>query len=85
MIGFVVCCCQSVNTICVRIMVGLVFVVVRQQTQYVFVLWLGLLLSSVSKYNMWSYYDWIYCCCRSSVITICGRVMVALVVVVINQ
>jgi hypothetical protein len=26
-----------------------------------------LLLSSVSKHNMWSYYDWVYCCCRPSV------------------
>ena len=37
-----------------------------------------LLLSSVSKHNMWSYYDWIYCCCRPSVNTICGRVMIGL-------
>jgi hypothetical protein len=37
-----------------------------QSTQYVVVLWLGLLLlSSVSKHNMWSYYDWVYCCCPS--------------------
>jgi hypothetical protein len=35
-----------------------------------------LLLSSVSKYNMWSYYDWIDCCCYPSVNTICGRVMI---------
>jgi hypothetical protein len=21
------------------------------------------LLSSVSKHTMWSYYDWVYCCC----------------------
>ena len=27
------------------------------------------LLSSVSKHNMWSYYDWIYCCFRPSVNT----------------
>jgi hypothetical protein len=27
------------------------------------VLWLGVLLfSSVSKHNIWSYYDWVYCC-----------------------
>ena len=25
---------------------------------------------------MWSYYDWVYCCCRPSVNTICGRVMI---------
>jgi hypothetical protein len=34
------------------------------------------LLSSVSKHNMWSYYDWVYCCCRPSVNTICGRIMI---------
>jgi hypothetical protein len=33
------CCRQLVNTICGRIMIGL--------------------LSSVSKHNMWSYYDWV--------------------------
>ena len=27
---------------------------------------------------MWSYYDWVYCCCRPSVNTICGRVMFGL-------
>jgi hypothetical protein len=43
---------------------------------YVVVLWLGLLLlSSDSKHNMWSYYDWIYCCFSPSVNRICGRVM----------
>jgi hypothetical protein len=36
------------------------------------------LLSSVSKHTMWSYYDCIYCCFRSSVNTICGRVMIGL-------
>jgi hypothetical protein len=46
--------------------------------QYVIVLWLGLLLLSVSKNNMWSYYEWIYCCCRPSVYTICGRIMIEL-------
>jgi hypothetical protein len=52
----------------------------------VVVLWLGLLLLSfVSKQNMRSYYGWVYCCCRSSVNKIYGRIMVALVVVVINQ
>jgi hypothetical protein len=25
---------------------------------------IGLSLFSVSKHNMWSYYDWVYCCCR---------------------
>jgi hypothetical protein len=48
-------------------------------TEYVVVLWLGLLLlSSVSKHNMWSYYDWIYCCCCPSVNTICSRIMIEL-------
>ena len=37
-----------------------------------------LLLSSVSKNNMCSYYDWVYCCCRPSVNTICGRIMIGL-------
>ena len=36
------------------------------------------LLSSVSKHNMWSYYDWVYCCCRPSVNTICGRILIGL-------
>jgi hypothetical protein len=30
------------------------------------------------KHNMWSYYDWVYCCCRRSVNTICGRIMIEL-------
>jgi hypothetical protein len=34
------------------------------------------LLSSVSKHNMWSYYDWVYC--LLSVSTICGRIMIVL-------
>jgi hypothetical protein len=52
-------------------------------TQYVVVLWLGLLLlSSVSKHNMWSYYDWVYCCCPS-VKTICDRIMIGFIVVVV--
>jgi hypothetical protein len=33
------------------------------------------LLPSVSKHTMWSYYDWVDCCCRPSVNTICGRIM----------
>jgi hypothetical protein len=36
------------------------------------------LLSSVSKHNMWSYYDWVYCSCRPSVNIICGRIMIGL-------
>ena len=67
----------SVNTICGRIMIGLS-------------------LSSVSKHNMWSCYDWVFVvvvrqltqyvvvlwlgcrCCRPSVSTICGRIMIGL-------
>jgi hypothetical protein len=43
------------------------------------------LLSSVSKHNMWSYYDWVYCCCSPSVNTICGRIMTGFIVVVVRQ
>ena len=43
------------------------------------VLRLGLFLFSfVSKHNTCSSYDWIYCCCRSSVNTRCGRIMIGL-------
>jgi hypothetical protein len=70
-------CLPSVNTICGRIMIGLS-------------------LSSISKHNMWSYYDWVVVvvvrrktqyvvvlwlgcrCCRPSVNTICGRIMIGL-------
>ena len=38
------------------------------------------LLSSVSKHEMW-YSDWVYCCFRSSVNIICGRIMIGLFVV----
>jgi hypothetical protein len=36
------------------------------------------LLSSVSKHTMWSYYYWVYCCCRPSVNILCGRTMIGL-------
>jgi hypothetical protein len=39
---------------------------------------IGLSFSSVSKYNIWSYYDWVYCCFRSSVNIIYGRIMIGL-------
>ena len=70
-------CLPSVNTICGGIMIGLS-------------------LSSVSKHNMWSCYDWVFVvvvrqltqyvivlwlgcrCCRPSVNTICGRIMIGL-------
>ena len=84
--AWVYCCCHlPVNIICDRIIIGFIVVVVRQQTQYVVVLWLGLSsLSSVSKHNMWSYYGWV-CRCRQSVNTTCGRNQVEFVVVVIRQ
>jgi hypothetical protein len=45
------------------------------------VLRLGLLFFSfVSKHNTWSSYDWVYCCCHLSVNTICGGIMVGLIV-----
>jgi hypothetical protein len=61
----------------------------------------GLLLSSISKHNIWSHYGWVCrCClsvntiyglikvglhCRLSVNTICGRNKFAFVVVVVRQ
>jgi hypothetical protein len=30
------------------------------------------------QHSMWSYYDWVYCCCRPSVNMICGRIMIGL-------
>jgi hypothetical protein len=36
-------------------------------------------LLSVSKHNMLSYIDWVYCCCPS-VNTICGRIMIGVIV-----
>jgi hypothetical protein len=36
------------------------------------------LLSAVSKHTMWTYYDWVYCCCLPSVNIICGRIMIGL-------
>jgi hypothetical protein len=38
----------------------------------------GLSLSSVCKHKMWSYYEWVYCCFRSSVSIIYGRIMIGL-------
>ena len=35
------------------------------------------LLSSFSKHNMWSYYDWVVRC-LPSVNAICGRIMIGL-------
>jgi hypothetical protein len=42
------------------------------------------LLLSVSKHNIWSYYDWVYSCFRLSVNTICGRIMIGFIVVVVR-
>jgi len=83
--GWVCRCRQSVNTICVRILIRFIVVVVWSVTIYVVVLWLGLsLFSSVSKHKMWSYYDRVYCCCHSSVNKICGRIMVGFIVAVVR-
>ena len=65
-------CRLSVNTTCGCIMDGFVGVVIRQRTEYMVVLWLGLSLSSVSKHNMWLYYGWVCRCCHPSENTIHG-------------
>ena len=39
---------------------------------------IGLSLSSVSKHNMWSCYDWVCRCCLPSVNTIFGGIMIGL-------
>ena len=93
----VYCCCRSlVNKICGCIIVGLVVVVVRQettyfgfivvvvrhQTQYMIVLWLGLSISSFGKHNMCSYYGWVCLRCHLFVNTICGRIIIGFIVVV---
>ena len=64
---------------------GLLMFFVRQKTQYVVVLCLG--LSLVSKHNAWSYryYGWVCRCYRSSVNTVSGGIMVGFVVVVVVQ
>jgi hypothetical protein len=50
------------------------------------VLWLGVsLLSFVIKHNKWWYYGWVCRCCHPSVNTICCRIMVVFVVVVVCQ
>ena len=82
----------SLNTICGRMIIGL-SVSVSKHSKHIWsyyiglvVLWLGLsLLSSVSKHNTWSYYGWVCRCCRLSVNTIYGRIMVGFVVVVVCQ
>ena len=42
------------------------------------------LLLSVSKHNMWSYYDCVVVVCPS-VNTICGRIMTGFIVVVVRK
>jgi len=82
MVGFVVCCRQSVSTICGHIMIGFIVVVVWSVSA---ILWLVLLLlSSVSKHNMWSYYGWVCRCYHPLVNTTCGRIMVGFVVAIIH-
>ena len=63
-------CRLSVNTICGRIMVGFVVVVIGQYTKHDVVIRLDLsLLSSVRKHNAWSYryYGWVCLRCHLSV------------------
>ena len=50
------------------------------------ILWLGLSLSSFSKHNAWlyRYYDFVWRC-HESVKTICVRIMVGFIVVVVRQ
>jgi hypothetical protein len=79
------CCHPSANTICSRIMVGFVVVLVNWKTQHVVVTWLGLSLFTVRKHNVWLYYGWVCCCCHPSVSTVCGRIMVGFVVVLVSQ
>ena len=70
---------RSVDTICRRIMVGFVVVVVGHYTKYVVVIRLDLLLlSSVSKHNMWTYYG-------PSINIMCVRIMIGFTVVVVRQ
>ena len=82
----VYCCCRpSVNIICDRIMIGLSLL--SSSVNIIcgrIMIELSLLLF-VSKHNILSYYDWVYCCCRPSVNTICGRIMIGFIVVVVRQ
>jgi hypothetical protein len=111
---WVYCCClPSVNTICDRIMIGLIrpHIVftdgrprqLNHNTTTYCVYWRTtttinpniirpdsimtgfIVVVFVSKHNMWSYYVWVYCCCRPSVNTICGSIMTRFIVVVDNN
>ena len=42
-------------------------------------------LSSVSKHNMWWYYDWVVVVAVLSVNIQCGRIMIGFIVVVVRQ
>ena len=50
-------CRLSVNTICGRVMIGLSLS--SSVNTICGRVMIGLSLSSVSKHNMWSYYDWV--------------------------
>jgi hypothetical protein len=70
-------------------MVGFMVVVVGHYTKHVVVIRLDLLLlllvSSVSKLNMWTYYGCVGRCCRPSVNIMCVRIMIGFTVVVVRQ
>ena len=60
MIGFIVVVVRQINTICGRIMIGLYCCCRPSVNTICGRIMIGLsLLSSVSKHNMWSYYDWV--------------------------
>jgi hypothetical protein len=60
----------NVNTICGRVMVGLsLFSSVCQHN--IGGIMIGLSLSSVSKHNMWSYYDWLVVVADHNTTTYC--------------
>ena len=80
---WVYCCRPSVNTICGRIMIGL-SLLSSVSKHNMWSCYDYCCCHSVYKHNMWSYYDWVYCC-RPSVSTIVGRVMIVVVVVVVCQ
>ena len=67
-------------------MVVFVVAVVSQYTKHATVIrWDLSFVSYVSKHNMLTYHGWVYHCCRPSVNTICGGMMVGFLVVVIKQ
>jgi hypothetical protein len=50
---------------------------VSKHNMWWYYVWVCRCRLSVSIYKMW-YHDWVYCCFRSSVNTICGRIMIGL-------